>query len=59
MFLHHAHDLVAIGFGETLERRLADDIAEVDVILAILGVAELVDEELDRPRRRTDEAETA
>lgn len=59
MFLHHAHDLVAIGFRETLEGRLADDVAEVDMVLAILGIAKLVDKELDRPRRRTDEAETA
>lgn len=59
MFLHHAHDLVAIGFGETLEGRLADDVAEVDVVFAILGVAKLVDKELDRAGRRTDETETA
>ena len=59
MFLHHAHDLMTIGFRQTLERRFADDIAEVDIILAVLGIAQLINEKLDRARRRTDEAETA
>ena len=59
MFLNDPHDFMTICFCETLERRLADDVAEVNMILAVFRIAQLVDEKLDGIRSRTDETETA
>jgi hypothetical protein len=56
MLLDRANDFMAVCLCQPFEGGFADDVAEVDVVLAVFGLAELVDEELDGCGRRTDKA---
>lgn len=58
VLLHQFHHLVIICFSQPLERRLLDHVAEVQVVLSVLWLPQLVDEQADRVRVRTDEAQT-
>jgi len=59
VFLHGPDHFMVVGLGETFERRLSDYIAEVQNVFPILGLSQLVDQELDRVGRRPDEAQAA
>jgi hypothetical protein len=47
MFLYHAYDLMVVGLGQSLEGRLANDVAEIHMVFAVLWIAELVDKKLN------------
>jgi hypothetical protein len=76
VLVYRPHDLVVVGFGKSLKRRLLDDVAEVypssaatvhrcilstptDVVFAVLGLAQLLDQALYGFGGRSYEAETA
>jgi hypothetical protein len=59
LFLHALHDFVTVRLGESLEGGLADNVAQVDVIFAVLGLAKLIDKELYRVWRRAHETQAS
>lgn len=59
VLLDQLDHLVVVGLGEALEGGLLDHVAEEEVVLAVLGLAQLVDEQADGVGVRPHEAQAA
>jgi hypothetical protein len=50
---------MVISLSEALKRRFPDYVTEVQDVFTILGISQLIDQELDGVWRRSDEAQAA